>query len=254
MKHEFTKHPYLFAIAVFAANALMAVPFVAVFKILKLDIEPLRLIIPVAQSVLNMAVLYYLGWFSSSGFGKKIKNFHLLWFPLLIAFVPVVLFGTVQIAPYGIAFYLLALIFTGISEESESRALILKAVLPEGVWVALLFTGLLFSLGHFSNLVFEDFTAFEMFEKLIVTFGFALLYGAVYLQTLNIWPLIVLHTIPDFAFLISGTAGPYEIEPLPTEVHIIVGILSVVYGIYLARNLKSSAVLSEMEALKRERG
>ena len=72
-------------------------------------------------------------------FREKIKDLHLLWFPLLIAFVPVVLFGTVQIAPYGIAFYLLALISTGISEKSESRALILKAVLPEGVWVALFF-------------------------------------------------------------------------------------------------------------------
>lgn len=245
-----SKHPYLFAIAVFAANALLAVPFVVTFKILGSDVTPLRLIIPIAQSVFNVGILSYLGWLKSAGFGGRIKNAHLLWFPLTIAFVPAILFGTVEIPSSSIAFYTLALVFTGISEESESRALILKAVLPQGVWVALIFTGILFSIGHFSNLFFEDFSAYQMMEKLLVTFGFAILYGAAYLRTLNIWPLIALHLLHDFMFLVSGTAGPFEMEPLPATVHITVGVLSVGYGAYLVRHMRADNVLKEMEALK----
>lgn len=251
MKRAIAKHPYIFSIAVFVANALLAVPFVVAFKMLNFDIEPLRLVIPVAQSVFNIGILYYLGWLYSAGFGTRIQNIQLLLFPLAIAFFPVVLFGTVKIDPANTLFYILALIFTGVSEESEARALILKAMLPKGIWVALLFMGLLFSIGHFSNLVFEDFSPFQMAEKLLVTFGFAILYGAIYLRTLNIWPLIILHFIHDFMFLISGTAGPYEVEPLPAEVHLFVGMLSILYGIYLVRHTNASSVINEMESLKR---
>lgn len=248
MKNFVSKRPYLFAIGVFVANTLLAFPFVVAFNVLEIDKEPLRLIIPIAQSIFVLGILYYLGWFQASGFGKRIRDIHVLWFPLALAFIPVVMFGTVEIAAYSVLFYTLALVFTGISEEGEARAIILKAVLPKGKWIALIFAALLFSVGHFTNLFFEDFSAIEMIEKLVVTFGFAILYGALFLRTLNIWPLIALHMIHDFMFLVSGTAGPFVVEPLPVYVHIILGVLSVAYGLYIVKDVDIKPMLQEMQS------
>jgi hypothetical protein len=247
MKNFVSRHPYLFAIGIFVANALLAFPFVIAFNVFELDKEPLRLIIPIVQSIFVVGILYHLGWLQSSGFGKRIKDIRVLWFPLVLAFIPVVMFGTVEIAAYSVLFYTLALVFTGISEEGEARAIILKAILPKGKWIALIFAALLFSVGHFTNLFFEDFSAIEMIEKLVVTFSFAILYGALFLRTLNIWPLITLHMVHDFMFLVSGTAGPFTTEPLPVSLHIVLGVASLAYGIYIVKDVDIRPMLQETQ-------
>jgi len=159
------------------------------------------------------------------------------------------MFGTVEIAAYSVLFYTLALVFTGISEEGEARAIILKALLPKGKWIALIFAAFLFSIGHFTNLFFEDFSAIEMIEKLVVTFSFAILYGALFLRTLNIWPLIALHMIHDFMFLVSGTAGPFVSEPLPPNIHILLGVVSLVYGVYIVKGIDIDPMFQESESV-----
>lgn len=237
MKNFANNRPYLFSFTIFILESVVALPFVVVFKILNFDLEPLRLIIPIVQSAFVIWVLYFLGWLKASGFGAQIKNIHVLWFPLVLVFVPVLLFGTIEIAANVILFYTLALVFTGISEEGLNRGIILKAMLPKGPWVALLFMSLLFSAGHLSNLFFEDFSVFEMVEKLLFTFSFAILYGAVFLRVQNIWPLIVLHTIHDIFFLISGTAGPFTIKPFPSEIHLVLVICSILYAIFIMRKV-----------------
>ena len=248
MKNFIANHPYWSAVILFIINTLVAVPFVALFKILGKDIEPLRLIIPIAQSVVMIGIIYKLGWLRVTGFGTRIKNIHLLWFPVVIAFIPVLLYGTVAIPASGALFYTLAVLFTGISEEAEARGLLLRILLPKGIWVALLGVGFLFSVGHFTNLIFEDFSVLDMAEVLIATFGFAILYGALFLRTLNIWPLIILHALHDFIFVISGTAGPFATQPLPTNVHIVMAIISGLFGAYLVRNITTSSVLAELES------
>lgn len=237
MKSFADSRPYLFSLVIFVLESLVALPFVVAFKVLGYELEPLRLIIPVAQSVFVIWVLYALGWLKSAGFGGRIRNIHVLWFPLVLAFVPVLMYGTIEIASGAIVFYALALVFTGISEEGLARGIILRALVAYGPWRALLFMAVLFSLGHFSNLFFEDFTALQMAEKLLVTFGFAVLYGAVFLRTLNIWPLIVLHTVHDFSYLTSGTAGPFTVTPFPPAIHAGLAVLSILYAVIIMRRV-----------------
>ncbi len=247
MKAFVQNHPFWFVIAVFAAESLLAIPFVVVYKLLGLGIEPLRLIIPIAQSVFVIAVIWYLGWFRQVGFISRVKNVHVLWVPLVVAFVPALMFGTVEIAAQGVLFYTLAILFTGISEEGLARGIILRALLPKGLWPALLGAGFLFSIGHFSNLAFAEFTLLDMVEVLVNTFGFAILYGAVFLRTLNILPLIALHTLEDFIYVVSGTAGPFATHPLPTSIHITIAVIGIVYGLYLVRDLDAKEVLDEIQ-------
>lgn len=237
MKSFANSRPYLFTIVIFVLETIVALPFVAAFKVLDQELEPLRLIIPVAQSVFVIWVLYALGWLKAAGFGGRIKDIHVLWFPLVLAFVPVLMFGTIEITSGYIVFYTLALVFTGISEEGLARGIFMKALLPKGPWVALLVMAGLFSIGHFTNLFFEDFTALEMAEKLLITFSFALLYGAVFLRTLNIWPLIVLHTVHDFSYLTSGAAGPFTVTPFPPAIHAGLAALSILYALFIMKRV-----------------
>lgn len=227
------KHPYLFVIGIFVLESVVAVPFVVIFNVLGFDLEPLRLIIPVAQSAFMILVVWLLGWFPRAGFTREVHNVHLYWYPVLIAFVPVLLYGTVQIPAASLAFYAAALLFTGISEETLARGVILTALLPRGRGMALLLSAVLFSVGHFSNLVFEDFSALEMVQKLLETFSFAILYGAIFLRTRNIWPLILLHAIHDYSLLTSGTAGPYINEAINIYLSLGMAFMNIVYGVYI---------------------
>ena len=248
MKTFAQNHPIWFAILVFVAESLLAIPFVVIFKVFKLDIEPLRLMIPIAQSVFVLWVIYLLGWLKQVGFVSRVKNVHLLGLPLLLAFAPFLLYGTVAIAVQGVLFYTLAVLFTGISEEGLARGIILRTLLPKGLWVAILGAGVLFSVSHFSNLFFAEMILIDLLEVLLNTFGFAVLYGALFLRTLNIYPLMVLHTLHDFAFVVSGTAGPFTTQPLPTSMHIAGALISILFGVYLVRNLDAVEILKEMSS------
>lgn len=241
-----SKQPYWFSIGIFAVVGISAIPFVLLFNVLGIPQEPLRVIIPIAQSLLVIVILHLLGWLSSAGFGNRIRSMHVLWFPLVLAFIPALLYGSVEIAAYGVFFYTIALLFTGISEEGEARAIILRVLLPKGKWIALIFAAALFSVGHFTNLFFEAFNALEMIEKLTVTFGFAMLYGAIYMRTLNLSVLIILHMLHDFILVISGTAGPFVVEPISPILHIALSVASLAYGVFLIRDVDAKDVLKAM--------
>jgi membrane protease YdiL (CAAX protease family) len=247
MKAIIKNHPYKSAIILFLVYSLLPIPVVIIFKLLNLDLEPLRLFFPILMSIYAIVVLYYLGWLRLSGFGKKIQDIDVLWFLLVIVFVPAALFGTIEIAANLVLFYLLAVLFTGISEEALYRGIMINVMIPKGKWTAILFSAALFSVSHFSNLFFENFTVIEMIEKLWLTFSSGILYGVLYLRIRNIWPLIILHTMEDFIFVISGTAGPFTVVPLPTYIHMIIGALSIAYAIYIVRKVNITDILPELE-------
>jgi membrane protease YdiL (CAAX protease family) len=234
MRRLAENRPYLFSIGLFIVQLALPLPVVGLFRLIGLQLEPLRLIIPVVESVFVVGVIWYLGWFRASGFIGRVGNVQVYWYPLLLAFVPALLRGSVEIAAGDLLFYTAALVFTGISEEGFARGLVLRSVLPKGKWIALFFAAALFSVGHFTNLFFEDFGPVEMGAKLLTTFAFATLYGAIYLRTFNIWPLIALHTIHDYIFVTSGTAGPFATEPLPLGISAALDVASIAFGIYVA--------------------
>ena len=121
--------PFIFVVALFAVNLAIALPFVVVFGIAGFDIAPLRLIIPIADSAFAVWVVWYLGWFRRAGFTFQVNDIHIYWYPAVLAFVPVLVYGTVQIPPGPVLFYTAALLFTGISEETLARGIMLPALL-----------------------------------------------------------------------------------------------------------------------------
>jgi len=224
------QRPYAFVVGLFLAETVLAFPFVALFRVLGRDVEPLRLIIPTAQSLFMIWVVWKLGWFVRAGFRSDVRNVHLFWYPVLLALVPVVIYGTIKIPNGPLAFYAAALLVTGISEETLARGVILPALLKRGTWVAILVAASLFSISHLTNLFFTSPSVLQMAEVLLATFSFAILYGALFIRTGNILPLIVLHMLHDYFLVTSGTAGPFVVEPLSPTLAIGLSVLSIVYG------------------------
>jgi len=247
MKSFLSRRPYWGSVAVFAATMALPVPFVIFFKALGLGMEPLRMIIPAAESIFIVGLIYHLGWLRQAGFFGEVRDIWVLWLPAALACAPVALFGTIQIPAHNIALYLFALILTGVHEEGFARAFLMKVLYPHGIWPAVLFSSALFSLSHLSNLFFAQMGVLEMFTKFFLTFSFGLMYCALFLRTLNIWPLIVIHAAWDFSFLVSGTEGPYVVTPFPASLHMAIGLASCAYAVQILRSLDHDGTLKRLE-------
>ena len=227
------RHPFWFVVALAILQPIIAVPFVAASKVMGTDITPLRLIVPTVQSAFLLWLIWALGWWRISGLTGPVRNTHLLIYPAMIHFVPALLYGSVEIPAEWVLFYFLALLATGISEEGFARGIALPVLLKFGKWSAVFIAAAIFSVGHLTNAAFEQFTLLEWIDKFGNTFGFAVLYGALFLRTGSLLPLIFLHTLLDYIYVTSGTAGPFVAEPLDIRIHLGIAALNTAVGIYL---------------------
>lgn len=238
--------PVVFVAGLFIVHLVIALPFVAAFKVAGLDLLPLRLIIPVVESAFSVWVVWYLGWFARAGFTRRVGDIHVYWYPALLAFVPVLFYGTVQIPPGQVLFYIAALFFTGLSEETLARGIMLPALLSRGKWLALFLAAAVFSAGHVTNLFFEEFGLLEWTDKFLATFGFAVLYGAVFLRTGNIWPLIFLHMLHDHSYVTSGSAGPFMVTPFDIRLHLLFSVLNIAYAVLIMQKVSPSDLAARL--------
>lgn len=227
------RHPLWFVVALAFLQPIIAVPFVFASKALGIEITPLRLIIPTVQSAFVLWLIWALGWWRISGLVGPVRNTHLLIYPSLIHFVPALLYGSVDISAGWVLFYFLAILATGISEEGFARGIAVPVLLKFGKWSAVLMAAAIFSAGHLTNAAFEEFTLLEWIDKFGSTFGFAVLYGALFLRTGSLLPLIFLHTVEDYIYVTSGTAGPFIAEQLDIRIHLAIAMANGVAGIYL---------------------
>lgn len=240
-------HAFWFTLLIFFITLIIPLPFVGLYKVLGLNTEHLRLIIPIVESLFILGLLWKVGWLRKSGFGTRIKDIHLLWMPLLLVFIPISYFGTVKIDAGPMLFYILAIFFTGVSEEGFSRALGINVMLPQGKWVAVIFLAFIFGLGHVTNFFFSEFTILEALIRLITLVTFAILYGAIYLRVQNIWPLVIFHTLWDLSLVISGSAGPFIKTPMPIGFELTLAIISTIYAWYILKDVTSDTLLEDFD-------
>ena len=231
-------YPLAFVIALAILQEVLAMPFVVVAQLLGIDLTPLRMIIPTAQSVFILWLIWVMGWWRISGLTGSVRNVHLLVYPAMVLFVPALLYGHVDIAAGWVLFYFVAVLATGVSEEGFARGIAIPVLMKYGKWGAVLIAAAIFSIGHVTNAFFEDFSAIEWIDKFGNTFGFAVLYGALFLRTGSLLPLILLHTLVDYIYLTSGTGGPFVAEPIDTRIHLAIATVNLIVGLYLMTGVK----------------
>jgi len=238
MKNFIEKHPFWFALG-FTIIVLQLLGLVVVIvgaRMLGFPELPVRVAATLVTTIVPLIFIWWVGWWEDAGFVSTTQNAYALTVPLIFMFFPLVLFGTIDMAPQRVNLLLVAVLLTGISEEAVYRGLYIRAFLPFGKWQAVLLPALLFASAHIVQSLGGGMTVQENLVQIINAFVYGVMLGAVRLRINNVWPLIILHTLIDLFWVTAGLfEGVISLADIPLSFYLIEWIPSIVAAIYLMR-------------------
>ena len=235
------RHPYGAAALLFVTAVMIFLGSGMVAALTELPTISLYLIAFVLLGVACISLLAKNGWWQEAGFRSPYER-RLLWL-FWLPFVPVIgnlLDGLSTTDPMQIMLFFFVAILSGFVEETLFRGLILRALLPTGVWRAALISAALFGGMHILNVLAISSPAYAMLQVgYAAAIGFA--YAALAIRTGTIWPLILAHFLTNFVgFMAAGGAG--ATGPVAVREMVFAAAYIVVfgtYGIYLLRSNRS---------------
>jgi membrane protease YdiL (CAAX protease family) len=238
MKNFIEKHPFWFSL-LFTILIMQALGFVVVIvgaRILGLPELPVRVVAVVVTTVVPLIFIWRLGWWEDAGLVNTTQNAYALTVPLILTFFPLIFFGVYTMEPGRATLFLLAVAFTGISEEIVYRGLFVRAFLPYGRWQAVLLPALLFGSAHIVQSLGGGMPLQENLIQMLNAFIGGVLFGAVRLRINNVWPLIVLHTLEDLFWVTSGLAdGVYSLADVSLWIYLVAWVPGIIAAVYLMR-------------------
>ena len=232
------RHPYGAAALRFVAAIIIFLASGTVVALMELPAASLYFIAFPLLGVACASLLAKNGWWRDVGFRPPYER-RLLWL-FWLPFVPVIgnlLDGLSVTDPRQIMLFFLMAILSGFVEEILFRGLILRALLPTGIWRAALISAALFGGMHILNVLSISSPAYALLQVgYAAAIGFG--YAALVIRTGTIWPLILAHFLTNFAgFMAAGGAGatgPVAVREIVFSAVYI--ILFSVYGTYLLRS------------------
>lgn len=145
------------------------------------------------------------------GFGKGLLvGGYFLFIGVYSAIVYTVIYeGERTLRPwYLIAVFVICMIFVGITEEFLCRGVLAELLLrhygatKEGVWKAVIISGVLFGLAHLSNLLGAE--PVGVLVQCVIAGMMGMAFAAIYFRTGCIWVTVALHAFVDVCALITG--------------------------------------------------
>lgn len=109
---------------------------------------------------------------------------------------------------YLIMAFIICMILVGITEEFLCRGVLAELLLrrygatKEGIWKAVIVSGVLFGLAHLSNLFGAE--PVGVLVQCVVASMMGMAFAAIYFRTGNIWVTVVLHAFIDVCAIITG--------------------------------------------------
>lgn len=160
---------------------------------------------------------------------------------------------TIPTTAIGLATVIISGIAPGIFEEIFFRGIVISYLMKffrnsKYILTVVIVSALIFGIIHLFNGLLGaplDVTIFQFFYS----FAMAVLFGAVYLRTGNIWVPIILHSLTDIcAFCCTSIAADGVITAgftldLVSIIIIIASIISIVLGIYYVRSSKCEDII-----------
>ena len=212
------RHPYLGALflLVYWLALLIALGrlLVLVLWLIHLHIPPLlaNLIGEVLIAFVVILPLALFGWWSEAGFtrGTNARGIVICLIPFLLIAGPALLGLPVIVGEAPASIIVIAVVLSllvGFVEEGMFRGLILRSLLPKGIWPAVLLSAFCFACVHLTNLISGASWGYVA-EQMILAFGTGVLFAAIRLRTGSIWPSIFLHAFRDVAGLILLGINP----------------------------------------------
>lgn len=227
------KNPYFIVISI--QLAILLILFISGFISISLGLPSIMVYI-ISLVLLTVFCLFLLinnkRWriFCFARFKKR--HFALILIPSITIFIN--LFGKYDLL--GISDYIKFLIMTmmvGFVEEGFYRGIMLKTLIPKGLWKASIMTSLLFAFSHSMN----AFNGWDLNVVLFqISYSFAIGFGwaAFAIKCKTVWPLMVIHFLTDFLSFIKSENSLADIKSgvINTETVIITVSMSVILGIY----------------------
>ena len=145
------------------------------------------------------------------GFGKGlIVGGYFLFIGVYSAIVYTVIYeGERTLRPwYLIAVFVICMVLVGITEEFLCRGVLAELLLrhygatKEGVWKAVIISGVLFGLAHLSNLLGAE--PVGVLVQCVIAGMMGMAFAAIYFRTGCIWVTVALHAFVDVCALITG--------------------------------------------------
>ena len=238
MKTFMQKHPICFTLlfTVLVMQALGFATAVIAIKVLGQPVLSARVAAAAATTIAPLIFVWRMGWWEDVGLGSKVRNLQALTVPLVLTFFPLVFFGTTTLTPARSVVWLLAFVFTGISEEVVYRGMFLKVFQGYGRWRSVLASAVIFGSVHIVQSLDGHMPLQDNLVQILNAFFSGVLLGAVRLRIDNIWPLIVLHTLVDLLWATSGLLdGVYQMSDVPLSLYLVRWVPSVLTAVYLMR-------------------
>jgi membrane protease YdiL (CAAX protease family) len=245
MKSFIEKHPFWFALFLTIIITVLGIVIVVAGRVIGLPQPALILTALVVSAIIPLGIIWRLGWWKDAGFVGITQNAYALAVPVLMTPFAVMLFGTVENGSAVVIFYVVAFFLTGLGEEALSRGLFVRVFLPHGKWQAVIYPALLFGFSHVSQVFGSGMGLSEILVIITNGIAFAILYGAVRLRINNIWPLIMIHTIWDLFFVLSGVAGPNAVrglDDIPLPAFLVLWVVEIVSTVYLMNKPISATI------------
>lgn len=178
--------------------------------------------------------IFLLGWWSRVGLTRGIngQGVVICLIPLLLLVgIPLLgVLGFIGQASESILVTAIALsLLTGFAEEGMFRGLIVRALLPAGIWPAVLVSALCFTAIHLTNLI-NGLSLGYVAGQLILAFGSGVLFAAIRLRTNSLWPSLLLHAGHDVGGLILlGIDPAIALTPLTSAAIIVNGVFCLLF-------------------------
>lgn len=231
------KHPYGAAILLFLSVLTVFLAAGTVVVLLGLTPESLYFLAFGALALMCAVLLAKNGWWREVGFRRPTER-RLLWL-FWLPFVPVIgnLLDGIQVTePAQILLFFVTAVLSSFVEETLFRGLLLRALLPTGVWRAAVLSAVMFGGLHILNALAISSPGYALLQVgYAAAIGFA--YAALLIRTGTIWPLILAHFLTNFAgFMAAGSAG--AAGPIALRDYIFAAVyisLFTAYGVYLLR-------------------
>ncbi len=206
------------------------------------DDSPYMMLGLIVISALMLLFVWKNGLTQKYGLAAWAKNNRaMLWFLPLWIIASFNLWGGVDphYALPGQIFAVISMALVGFAEELIFRGFLFKAMLKDGsVKTAVIVSSVTFGLGHIANL----FTGHELGETLLQMF-FAVAFGFIvtmaFYKSGSLLPCILSHSLTDVFSLFAKDEAS---SVLNWAAHIVIIVLAVLYGLYLARRVETPPV------------
>lgn len=235
-----SRYPIIFSLLVILLLFAIGRSFEAGGGYLKLSQNVINIISEALICGYVILLLTHLRWWREAGFKQPLTWRKLLAY-LPLFFLPVVgtlrVFFEVGVGSVGHMIQLVIfLLMVSFAEEGLFRGVVLRALTPSGLTRSVVLSSLFFGLSHLSS-IWGGASLLTTIIQVIVAMLLGIGFAGARLYTGTIWPIIIVHTLTNFATTTNGNfaLAPVESFTLRSLTIFFIPALYALYGLWLLR-------------------